>query len=142
MTPLNFAARHLHQRVTAPGGLGGECVDLANVYMVDVLHLPERQLNAIDWAVAVPGLHWTPNGPVNYPPAGGLVVWHAYPPHGIGQAGHIAICLSADPLYLVSLDQNWPEHYYVALELHDYGGVAGWLSLERTGGAGPVPSPE
>ena len=46
-----------------------------------------------------------------------------------GVFGHIAIALAADPMALLTFDQNWPEGSPSALTLHDYGGVLGWWAL-------------
>jgi len=76
MTPLTCTAALLGQRVTAPGGVGGECVDWADIALNHLYGLPPVRRNAIDWPAAdLPGLLWTPNAPLNHPPAGALVVW-------------------------------------------------------------------
>src|SRR5581483_9019661 len=107
---LRFVSRHQGQRVTAPGGLGGQCVDLANLYLVDVWAKPEIHANAVDWQSArIQGMVWEPNAPANHPNRGDIVVWRQYAPHGIGIFGHIAVCLTADGMDLITFDQNWPE---------------------------------
>lgn len=127
MTPFGFVAKYLGQSVTAPGGLGGQCVDLANLYLVECRNLQPVRLNAVDWAThAIPGMKWQPNGPVNSPPSGSLVVWGPDPAIGTGQYGHIALALAGDPSNFVSVDQDWPFGAPVALTLHGYLGVLGW----------------
>lgn len=130
MSVLSFASGTLGHRVTSPGGLGGQCVDLVDLYLLQELGKPQVQLNAVDWVgIQIPGMEWVKNEPNNYPPIGAIVVWGRYAPHAIGVYGHVAVALVADGLYLVSLDQNWPEGAPVSLRMHDYGGVLGWHQL-------------
>jgi len=125
-TPLGFTRQHIGQHVTSPGGLGGQCVDWANLWLMECGGA-EQFANAVSWVtLRIPGWVWVPNGPSNAPPAGALVVWGPYPPLGIGQYGHIALALAADSMELVTSDQNWPPGAAVALVLHTYGGVLGW----------------
>lgn len=127
MRPLDFVAAHLGKRLTLPGG-DGECVDLANAWIDQAWNLPRVYRNAVDWSKEIGGMVWTPNGPTNSPPAGAVVVWGAYSPLSIGPFGHVAVCLMADPMHLITIDQNWqrPE---ASLVLHSYGGVLGWHSV-------------
>lgn len=126
LTPLAFANRHLGQRVTAPEGLGGECVDLVNLWLVESRGLAVVHLNAVDWArTKLPGLVWVENAPTNVPPRGAIVVWGDDASIGTGIFGHIALNLTADGMQLCSLDQNWGAEL-VQLELHSYRGVLGW----------------
>jgi hypothetical protein len=127
MRTLAFVRANLGRVVQAPAGFGGQCVDLANIYLLDVWAKPEIHANAVDWQSArIQGMTWEPNGPANHPPLGSIVVWRPYAPHGIGIFGHIAIALTADAMDLVTFDQNWAEGSPCAFVLHDYGGVAGW----------------
>lgn len=127
MTPLDFAWKHIGDVVTAPNGLGGQCVDLANLWLLEAYGLPHVYADAVNWRLAhIPGWHWVQNGPTNYPPPGALVVWGPNAPWGIGQAGHIALVLAADANHILTLDQNWPEHAPTSVHLHDYRGVLGW----------------
>jgi hypothetical protein len=126
LTPLAFANRHLGQRVTAPGGIGGQCVDLINVWLIDSRGLPAVRLNAVDWAgKKLPGLAWVANKPANVPPRGAIVVWGESADVGTGVDGHIAINLTADAMTLCTCDQNWGGEI-VTLQLHSYHGVLGW----------------
>lgn len=127
MKLLDFVARYNGQFLTAPGGIGGQCVDLSNQYLIDVLSDQPVRANAIDWRLAsIVGMRWVANTPTNAPPAGALVVWKEYAPHGIGQYGHIALALVSDTNHLITFDQDWPIGSPCALTLHDYGGVLGW----------------
>lgn len=128
MSPLAFAMRNLGHAVQAPGGIGGECVDLANLYLL-ALGYPHVYRNAADWSgIVLPGFKWQANSPTNYPGSGDVVVWHSDGPAGIGVNGHIAIVLAADAMQLLTLDQNWSVRS-VTLQLHSYAGVAGWHHL-------------
>ena len=114
--------------VTAPAGVGGECVDLADLYALLCYGTPHVYRNAVDWAQgSIPGWGWIPNQPTNYPHTGDLVVWGASAAAGTGPNGHIAIALSASSMKIVSVDQNWPRGSPVTLRLHSYDGVLGWL---------------
>jgi hypothetical protein len=132
MTPLDFAWKHLGDVVVAPGGLGGECVDLANLWLLEAYGLPHVYANAVDWRDArIRGFTWIGNTPNNQPIPGSLVVWERSADWSIGPNGHIALCLSASRLYLCTLDQNWPDHAPTRLHLHDYSGVVGWQQPNR-----------
>jgi len=126
--PLAFAQRHLGQRVTAPGGLGGQCVDLINVWLIEGRGQQPIHANAVDWVGVPLARHkWTPNGPVNHPPRSAIVVWGPAPEVGIGVFGHIALCLTSDPMTLLTLDSNWGAEI-VTLQIHSYHGVLGWFA--------------
>src|SRR5690348_581399 len=120
MGPLDFAWAHIGDRLTAPNGDGGECVDLANLWLLEAYNVAHVYRNAVDWATtAVPKFKWVPNLPNNGPTPGCLVVWQHNPYWGIGINGHIALCLCASTHYIVSLDQNWPEGSPARIHLHD-----------------------
>lgn len=122
-TSLAFAFRYIGQFVG-----DGQCVALCNEWLRERYGLGPVWANAVDWAAARPqGLEWVDNSPTNYPPAGAVMVWKAYAGHGIGPFGHVAVCLAACSMVLLTVDQNWPAGSPVALVLHDYLGVAGWL---------------
>lgn len=126
---LEFAAAHLGRRVAAPGGIGGQCVDLANLWLISTGGSAVRA-NAADWPRhAIPGWRWVGNAPANSPPAGAIVVWKAnVPVLSVGPYAHIAVAIAADAWTLVTLDQDWPRDAPVALVVHDYTGVAGWFT--------------
>ena len=128
MNVVQWASTCAGRRITAPGGLGGQCVDVANVYVL-ARGLQAVRANAVDWAAAgrLPRpWRWEPNGPSNAPPGGAVVVWGPWAAHGISVYGHIAVALAADGAALLSLDQDWPPGAGCALVWHDYGGVRGW----------------
>lgn len=133
MNVLHWASYYPGRLITAPGGAGGQCVDIVNVY-VSARGLPLVRLNAADWARpgTLPGWRWVPNGPANYPALGDVVVWSRdVPALGIGPYGHIAVAMAGDPDRLLSLDQDWPVGSPVALTWHTYKGVAGWWTPPR-----------
>jgi hypothetical protein len=122
-----FIGKHNGQYVTAPGGYGGQCVDLCNVFLIEERHQQPVRANAIDWShVTIPGMSWVANSPSNFPPPGSIVVWGEYPPHGIGPYGHVAVSVLADGMNVLSFDQNYPSGTPCHLQYHDYGGVLGW----------------
>lgn len=127
MAPLTFAHEWLGKRITASGGDGGLCVDLANQWIAECCGLMHVFANAVDWAARpLPGLRWTPNMPLNAPLPGALVVWGEDAGGGTGPFGHIAMVLAADNLHLLTLDQHWLQGEIVAVNLHSYAGVLGW----------------
>jgi hypothetical protein len=125
---LQFARDHVGQHVKSPGGLGGQCVDLVENWWLS-RGLPPIPGNAVNlWRNAPPARFLAVmNGPANFPVAGDVVIWREYAPQMIGAAGHCAVALAADASWLLTLDQNWPDGSPVAVVLHDYGGVVGWL---------------
>jgi len=129
MTVLDFVQRRLGTVITSAGGIGGECVDLANQFLADMYGDPHEYLNAVDWAGArVPGHAWIANTPSNMPRQGDLVVWGYSSAAGTGPNGHIALALAASQMWVVSCDQNWPTGSPVRLMLHSYAGILGWQS--------------
>lgn len=125
---LTFIREHLGRRVTSPGGLGGECVDLVELWLLALNH-PTVPGNATDlWGNAPTSAYeLVANGPANFPQPGDVIVWHRMPAVGIGSPGHTAICVAGDAMTLLTLDQNWPSGAYTALVVHTYQGVTGWL---------------
>lgn len=108
----------------------GQCVALVNQWLTEGLGKQAVFLNAVDWARAeIPGMTAVLNGPTNFPASGDIVVWHAFSPNGIGPYGHVAVCLAADSMHLVSLDQNWGLPQSVRPVIHDFGGVALWHAI-------------
>lgn len=128
MNVVWWAQRQLGRLVTAPGGVGGQCVDLVNLYVM-ARGAPPLRRNAVDWALPGALLRWSwePNGPSNFPGAGAVVVWKGnVTAVGTGPYGHIAVVLAADAMTLLSLDQGWPPGAPVGLVWHSYRGVSGW----------------
>lgn len=128
MNRSEWIANVLDRKITAPGAWGGQCVDAADDYLARVYGLQPVRLNAIDWyRVGVAGFAKTANTPTNYPDAGDLVVWGQSLPIGTTENGHIAICIAADSVKLLTLDQNWAGQQRCRVYEHDYRGVIGWL---------------
>jgi hypothetical protein len=126
LTPLAFAQRYLGATVGSVGGIGGECVDLANEWLAEAYCMAHVYRNAVDWGNRnLPGYNWVMNAPANAPSAGDLVVWGPDASVGTGVNGHIALALLGDSMHLLTLDQNWSGRF-VTLELHTYRGVLGW----------------
>lgn len=71
----------------------------------------------------------------NYPPPGAIVVFHEYEamPEGIGIAGHVDVCISANSSSFVGFDQNWGSPKCCRQVTHDYRAVTGWLIPNRLG---------
>lgn len=127
MTTLEFVWLHLGEVVRTQGGIPGECVELANRYIMDVRGQPKIWANAAQWRMArIQKMLWINNTPNNVPLPGSLVIWGEDATAGTGPNGHIALVLAADTMRLVTADQNWPEGSPVALRMHTYRGVLGW----------------
>jgi hypothetical protein len=121
-----FVAEWDGKRITAPGGIGGECVDLANEYILEVFGFPHEWKNALDWFGASPDkFDWVLNDPKNLtqlPPRGALMVWGPGPYTG-PNGQHIDVVLSAGPQNFVGFDQNWPIGANAHHVVHDYVGA-------------------
>jgi len=123
----SFVDRYNLTVVTAPGGLGGTCVDLANTYLLEVMHQPHIWADACQWKNAtIKGMGWRDNHPTNYPSIGSLVVWCKNNNVAVGAAGHIALVIAADIMSLITFDQNWPPGSPCRLLVHSYSGIVGW----------------
>lgn len=121
---LRYTERRI---VTTPGGIGGSCVDLCNEYLRWCYGEGHVWRNAVDWAtIPLLGWGWVANSPANFPGCADIVVWGPCAAHGIGAAGHVAICIDADPMMLITWDQNWPAGAPAWYVEHDYQGILGW----------------
>jgi hypothetical protein len=127
--------------------LRGQCVQLVCFYVDMVWHLPIIWADAYPWFAG--GEHGDlydriandHNNPNQVPQPGDLIVWGPSLPNS-GGAGHIAICLSANPgaASFVTLDQNWGGKY-VHEVTHNWSYVVGWMRPRghQTGGDAPQP---
>src|ERR1700674_5603762 len=112
MTLSEFVAKYTGKFVTAPGGIGGQCVDIANQYGQERFSFPHEWKNAVDWYGTDPAhWAWTKNDAGNaaqFPAPGDLVVWAEDPKIGTGVNGHIDIFLDGTGFSFHGFDQNWP----------------------------------
>lgn len=129
MSLMDLIAQLLGKHIDYDGAYGPQCTDLVEVYIQRCHSLPPIPGNGGDFYANAPGALWTktPNGPFNYPDPGDIVCWGISPAMGIGAAGHVGVCVMADDMHLISLDQNWPVGAPVSLVLHSFVGVQGWL---------------
>jgi len=106
-----------------------QCVDLANLYIRDVLHFP-----IIEWTNAKDfpskggnNYTWIANTPTGVPEEGDLVVWG-------GTYGHIAIFIEGDVNSFRSFDQNYPTGSPCHIQNHNYTSpqVLGWMRPKVT----------
>lgn len=127
-TLLQWAKNVQGTALDLDGSYGPQCMDLARSYLRTCHVGVDITGNAVDVGnQRLPGWRWVENGPVNFPPPGALVVWHANAPRaGTGAFGHIAVVLTADPRVLLTLDQNWGGANFCRTVLHTYDGVWGW----------------
>jgi hypothetical protein len=132
MTLAEFVLKYDGVRITAPGGLGGQCVDLPNQLILDLYGYPHEWKNAIDWYNNADTAHFVvvannPKDPTQLPPVGALMVWGQDSAIGTGPYGHIDVVLSAGTQNFVGFDQNWPAGAYAHHQVHSYAGILGWL---------------
>lgn len=103
-----------------------QCVDLANLYIRDVLGLPIIEwTNAIDFpSRAGDKYDYIKNSPTNVPQEGDLVIWDKTP-------GHIAIFIEGNATSFRSFDQNFPTGSPCHIQNHTYTNVLGWLRVKQ-----------
>jgi CHAP domain len=139
LTLAQFIAAHNGQRVTAPGGDGGQCVDLAELWRLN-LSMTRVYRNAGDFAgMTIAGMQWIPNTPTNSPLPGDVVVWakNASMPNG-----HIDIAVDGiTSMTFRGFDQNWPLGYAAHLQEHGYWDIAGWQRPMILHPPSPTPVP-
>jgi hypothetical protein len=140
-----FIARWSGRYAQAPGGLGGQCVDLANLWLLN-LGLPPIRANAIGfrWTIE-PGFAWVGNTAAGVPSPSDLVVWGPDVRVGVTDLGHVAIFVAGDRNSFVSFEANWPLGSFPHVQRHDYRGVVGWQHLisqldSSPGASPPAPS--
>jgi hypothetical protein len=137
-----FVAKWDGKRITAPGGLGGECVDLANEAGLELYGFPHEWKNAIDWYNNFDAAHFdrvanNPNDANQLPPAGSFVVWGPGPQTG-PNGQHIDLVISTGTQTFVGFDQNWPIGANAHHVVHSYAGILGWIVPKI---AAPAPPP-
>jgi CHAP domain len=128
MTALQWTARNLGREIDLDEAYGPQCVDAVRSFLRDVHPGVDITGDAADVAgQTLGGATWVVNGPHNYPSAGDVVVWKRWSVSlGIGAHGHVAVCLMADPMVLLTADQNWGGAKGVTINVHSYAGVVGW----------------
>lgn len=129
-SPLPWLAKWIHRPIDLDGWYGPQCVDSVRSFLRYVGAGFDITGNAVDVIRRPPpGARWIDNAPTNYPQPGDIVAWNANSAAaGTGPYGHVAVCLVADPQYLITADQNWDGIQTVVIVLHTYAGVAGWLT--------------
>jgi hypothetical protein len=145
MNLAQFVAQWSGKWVTAPGGIGGQCVDLANEYGLQVYGFPHEWKNAIDW-FGFDSAHWAwvtnnPNDANQFPEPGDVVVWGPNAHVGTGPFGHIDIFLDGSGYQFHGFDQNWPVGSAAHVQWHDYQGVIGWAKPVVPAPPAPPPAP-
>ena len=95
--------------------------DFTGGYARDIINQAGSDFTRVDYA------------PGKFPPPGAIVVWHECPAQSIGQAGHVDVCISANPSSFVGFDQNWGSDRHCRRVTHNYQGVSGWLIPKRLG---------
>lgn len=132
ITHDEFVKKHDGHAIDCDGGYPIEnpyqCMDLMNLYVVEVLGLPLNTLAAPTAYQAYlnghPDFEKIANTPGNEPEQGDVMFWNTK----VGESGHVAIYDSDWGKYQFnSFDQNWPVGSLSHMQNHDYNGVAGWL---------------
>lgn len=128
MTPQDFITTYTGQKVDYDGMYGAQCFDLFQFYNRDVVGAPfvpgSYAYQIVD---TYPRSFYTLtyNTPTNYPPPYSVVVWG----QKYSQAGHVAICITADANTFTCLSQNDPAGSPTIQKKYDsYFGVVGWLT--------------
>lgn len=102
-----------------------QCVDLANLYIRDVLGFPIIEwTNAVDFpSKAGDNYTWIKNTIDNVPQEGDLMIW------SISTYGHIAIFIEGNTSTFRSFDQNYPLGTPCHVQNHNYISpkVIGWM---------------
>ena len=103
-----------------------QCVDLANLWIRDVLKLPMIEwTNAVDFPSKAGDKYlWIANTPTGVPEEGDLVIWS-------GTYGHIAIFMDGNTNDFHSFDQNYPTGSNCHIQYHNYTNVKGWLRCKN-----------
>jgi len=125
MTLSELLAKYNGKYVEVAGSANAlnQCVDLANLYIRDVLGL-----SIIEWTNAkdFPGqmkddFTWIKNTPDGVPQYGDIMIWDN------GNYGHIGVFIEGNVNTFKSFDQNYPLGSPAHVQGHTYANVAGWL---------------
>jgi len=131
MTFDTFITKWNGKGVDYDGWYGYQCMDLYRQYVKEVV--VAKQSSPVRGAKDVwnnynqVAFERISNQPTNFPQKGDIVIWGV----GVGQYGHIAICITADSYKLTSFDQNWPVGTLCHKQPHNYTGVLGWLRPKK-----------
>ncbi len=136
MTFDQFITKYNGRYLDFDGRFGTQCMDLFRAYLKEVLGLDPYIFPAVSYAKQVfqnftTSKYFTKiyNGKTNAPKKGDIVFWGYYL-GTTGWAGHVAVCMTADAMNLITFDQNWPTNSPCHFQKHNYRGVMGWLSLK------------
>ena len=117
---------------------GNQCVDIIKQYFQDVLGLPPRKGNAIDYWTDISGFQRIPRNWFNTPKPGDIIIWKST---ASNIYGHIAICNWVRMLDFGSFEQNLPVGSPCHYQTHNYRGVVGWLRPLKVPIEAPRPVP-
>ena len=135
MTLKDFINKWNNKTADYDGVYGGQCVDLMNFYMQDVVGVQRPNYNyggstayeIYKKAKTDDNFTKIENTPTGVPIKGSIMFWDTT----VGSAGHVAIYLSGDVNRFKSFDQNWPTGSVCKETEHSYLGVCGWLEPKR-----------
>jgi hypothetical protein len=143
MNLTEFIKKYDGKSVDFDGAYGGQCVDLFNKYLVDVLGIknPIQQFpvasayQIFGYAKNNTNFVCIPNDPTAVPQAGDIMIWN----QGVGPHGHVGIYVEGDVMNFKSFEQNWNGVQKCIIVNHPYDHVTGWLRLKRNV---PTPAPQ
>lgn len=135
MTLQEFIKKYDKKTVDFDGAYGGQCVDLFNRYLVDVLGIknPIQQFPVASayqiygYAKNNANFVCVPNDPTAVPQAGDIIIWN----QGVGPHGHVGIFVEGDVMSFRSFEQNWNGVQKCVVINHPYDHVTGWLRPKR-----------
>ena len=138
-----FVKKYTNKTVDFDGAYGGQCVDLFNKYLVDVLGItnPIQQFpvasayQIFGYAKNNTNFVCIPNDPTAVPQAGDIMIWN----QGVGPHGHVGIYVEGDVMNFKSFEQNWNGVQKCIIVNHPYDHVTGWLRPKRNV---PTPAPQ
>jgi surface antigen len=129
VTHNQFKAKYIRKYANPDPHIPNQCVDLANLYLVEVLGLPKIWGNAIDW-----DRNYNPakmiyiRNTVSFVPRVGDIAVFGWK---VGKYGHVDIVDNYKPANRInfwSFSQNWPLWSKSRVVIHPmYYGVKGFL---------------
>ncbi len=135
MTLSEFIKKYEKKTVDFDGAYSGQCVDLFNQYLVDVLGIknPIQQFPVASayqiygYAKNNTSFVCIPNDPTAIPQAGDIIIWN----QGVGPHGHVGVYVEGDVMSFRSFEQNWNGVQKCIIVNHPYDHVTGWLRPKR-----------